>query len=239
MTNTISSADCKLFDIYLEKLKNESNQIKQLVNCLSNIGDIFVIGGAIRDILFKKEKPRDIDLIIKTDCDLDEYLTKYSECRKNRFGGYKLNIDNIEFDIWSMKNHWAFKESIIKEDVNNLKYSTFLNFDSLIYNINTLNIDYDIFNDCMDKKELEITLPEEYIELNPSKEINILRMFVIKYEWNLDFSNRCKQYIYDWAVDNQKSADILYDAQLKHYKCEKITKNQIENWIKQYNIKHI
>ena len=216
---------------YFYEIKQKSDQIDKLINSLSGIGDIIIVGGTIRDLLIKGETPRDIDLIIDTGVDLEIIFSEYNNCLKNRFGGYKLKIDNIEFDIWSIDNHWAFKEKILRKNISNLKYSTFLNFDALFYNLSKQQIDSDIFNQCILNNMLEITLNEEFIDLNPSKEINILRMIIIRDEWELILSNKCTNYIAKWIDTSKDYIYDLYEAQLKHYKYEKLSKDKIETLV--------
>lgn len=231
----IKSSDFKDIDLYFSNLKYKSKNIYDLFSAINKLGDPILVGGAIREILIKKSEPRDIDIIIDTQQDIGKVLDLYENCYRNRFGGYKIKLDNIEFDIWSIDNHWAFKEKIVPQSILNLKETTFLNFDSLFYNLNAKNKEYSLFNQCLRNRELDITLQEEYIELNPTAEINILRMLFIKEEWELDFSEKCKEYINKWIFNNELCVNKLYTSQFKHYKYEKATEEKIKSMIIEYS----
>lgn len=232
MMNIIEKKYFFKVDEYFENMKKNDMKIRRLLRLLESMGNIILVGGSIRDILINNEIPRDIDFILDTNKDIGLILNKYKNCKKNRFGGYKLNINSVEFDIWRISDHWAFKENILENQKSNLKNSTFLNFDSLFYNITLKKIiDIDLFNRCMNEKILDITLKDEYIEYNPSKDINVLRMLIIMNKWKLKLSNRSRKYILGWLKENQNSfQDKLYKAQIKHYKrqlMDEFTMNKI------------
>lgn len=226
-TKLIKMNDFTEVDRYLEKKASENNKLVKLLKKLDNYGDVILIGGAIRDIILKKTNPRDLDLIIDTDQDLEPIMREFKNYKKNRFGGFKLEFDDIEIDLWSIENHWAFKNKILETKIDNLKYSTFLNFDSLWYNVTKKSKEYDIFNQCLKSNVIDITLEESNIQLNPTKAINIVRMLNIKNEWELEFSVKSKTYIKDWVKKNNNYLDELYKAQIRHYKMEKICRREI------------
>lgn len=240
----INDNDFKKVDEYFTKLSYESKEIKNLLESLKKYGELILLGGAIRDILIKDDNPRDIDLIIDTNKNLDanreidKILDKYTACQKNRFGGYKLNIDGIEFDIWTMDNHWAFKNKLLTRKIDNLKYSTFLNFDSIWYNLynkeRNNKYEYTFFNDCIKNNQINIiSNKKELVELNPTKDINIVRILNIKNEWNLDIGDSVKKYVNSWVGANNNWVDELYYAQIKHYKIEKLKKELIKELVRE------
>lgn len=94
------------------------------------------------------------------------------------FGGYKVFLDNIEFDIWGIYNNWAFKENILGTQFENISKGTFYNFDALALNINTSSLDAEVFVESMKDKILDITLEDEFVEQNPTPEVNIVRAFI-------------------------------------------------------------
>ena len=220
---------------YVYNKRRQSLIIDDLFSELGKRGNIIIIGGAVRDLIISDCEPRDIDLIIDTDIKLDFLLDKFKNVSKNRFGGYKLNLNGLEFDIWSINDHWAFKQEILEKSFKNIEHSTFLNFDSLFINLTTRKGCIDIFNKCILDKFLDITLPEKYIYMNPSVEINILRMFVIEQHWNLTFSENIDNYILSWLKNQRNPVESLWEAQKKHYKHNiKINKKVIETKLNKY-----
>lgn len=221
----------KVIKDYMNNLcKNK--EINMLINSLKEYGDLILIGGAVRDLIIKKSTPRDIDIIVNTNLNLDSLLLKYDTCFKNRFNGYKIIIDSLEFDIWSINDHWAFKNNIVEKNLNNLRNTTFLDFDSPWYNFTKEEGDIELFMKCLEKHQIDITLDPKDIELNPNAEINVLRMLAINNEWKLDFSEKVINYIVKWTEKNSKDyLEKLYNAQFRHYKYEKYDKELIRKLI--------
>jgi len=220
---------------FLETKKEENYAFNLLMNKLEDVGDIIVIGGVIRDVILNECEPRDIDLIIDTEEKLDKIMNNFDNVSRNRFGGYKLLIEGLPVDVWTIASHWAFRENILKRSFENIKYSTFLNFDSVYYNI-TKDIGIaDVFNDAMTRSFLDITLEDKYIYRNPFAVTNIIRMFVIKETWNLRFSSKVEQYIFQWVKGQSNPIESLWEAQIKHYKGKIIlSKHNMAKLLKKY-----
>ncbi|MDR4938796.1 hypothetical protein RGU11_20650 [Rossellomorea marisflavi] len=207
----------------IQRLQQEDIQITTLLSNLNQLGDLILVGGAIRDFAFLKS-PRDIDIIIDSEeSNFDEAVKRFNY-RKNRFGGYKVFLDNVEFDIWGIKHNWAFKEKILDTQFKNISKGTFYNFDALALNISTSDLDADVFVESMKEKVLDITLKDEYIEQNPSPEVNIVRAFIIHKYWGLSFSNKVMNYISNWSNKMDAPVDILRKAELKHYGSNRLIK---------------
>lgn len=207
----------------IRRLKQEDTQIATLFNNLNQFGDLILVGGAIRDFAYLRT-PRDIDIIVDSkESDFDDALKSF-ENRKNRFGGYKVFLDEIEFDIWGINHNWAFKEKILDTQFENISKGTFYNFDALAFNINTSNLDADVFVKSMKEKTLEITLQDEYIEQNPTPEVNIVRAFIIHKYWGLRFSNKVINYITEWSEKTDTPVETLAKAELKHYGSNRLIK---------------
>ena len=70
---------------------------------ISNICPIYLLGGAIRDLIYAK-KPKDLDFVVlgKENLDLimqlfEKFCIEYSF---NKFGGFKFKYNDIEIDLW-------------------------------------------------------------------------------------------------------------------------------------------
>jgi len=223
--------DFRKIDDYVENKLKIKEKASRLFVDLGNLGNIIIIGGAVRDIVINDTEPRDIDIIVDTDEEIDYVIKAYDNVHKNRFGGFKLFIDELEFDIWSTRNHWAFKENILNKSISNIKYSTFLNFDSIFYNLTTKEGEAELFNNCIANSYLDFTLNKNDIYKNPSKDTNILRMLIIKDQWSLNFSDNVKKYIEEWcnsSINSNELVENLLIAQRKHYRNRtKISKQRI------------
>lgn len=75
-----------------------------LANAFSNYVPVFLLGGAIRDLMYAKE-PKDLDFMI-LDSRFEDLIPKALErlnieYKFNRFGGYKFVSNGIEVDLWA------------------------------------------------------------------------------------------------------------------------------------------
>lgn len=231
ITKTIKKSDINNVLHYLNKIR-KNNDINNLFNKLEAQRNLYLVGGAIRDIAVKKALPRDIDIIVEKEEELDKALSDF-KYTKNRFGGFKLEIDNLYFDIWTMKDHWAFKKGIFESNYDNLSKTTFLNIDSLILDLKSQKFQVEIFNKAIEEKLLDITLPYQYIKDNPTPEVNILRLLIFKKEWEFEFSDLVYEYIFNWLDNNINNISRLIEAQNKHYKSKKISKDYIKKHLYQ------
>lgn len=178
----------------------QNKNIANLFNDVNNSGDAVIFGGSIRDWCLDIE-PHDIDIAVDAN-DLS-FVKKYS-FYKNSFGGYKVNIDNIEFDIWSVKDTWAYQQDkSFSPNLQSLPQTVFMNFDAVVYNIKTKEIHDYGFKQCLESKVLDIIYePNSYPKYCSYKSLYM----VLKY--NLTLSSRLKEYILSNPID-EKYSDFI------------------------------
>ena len=86
----------------LKEYLNHHPIADQLFMKLYNIGELYLIGGVLREFLETCDfrNVRDIDLVISTKKvgQFHEICAKY-HTKKNSFGGYKINCDGITIDV--------------------------------------------------------------------------------------------------------------------------------------------
>ncbi|MEH6971175.1 hypothetical protein, partial [Bacillus sp. JJ675] len=170
------------------------------VEKLSETGELLFFGGAVRDIYIKNDQyPRDFDIAIKftDEMKFNNIINDY-EYYKNRFGGYKIKVSGIDFDIWDLNNTWAFKNTNLKPSEENLAKSVYLNIDGIVYNFNSNCLYADLLKETLMKSELDVNL-----EKNPHVELNLLRALVFKRKYNLNLSNKLKR-VFRYYVDSTK-----------------------------------
>lgn len=168
-----------------------------------------MIGGAIRDFALHKQEPKDLDLII--DCSpnsLSDLMNEYYY-QKNRFDGYKLEINNIKIDIWNMSNHWAFKENLYECSFENIAKGAFFNFDAVTINLKDFELDADTFIESYENKILDLNLNEQNANLNPTPEKNIKRAYKLKEMMNFKLTDRLKKYCEYWSKDEQNEIILV------------------------------
>lgn len=180
---------------------NENPKLKFLLYEIFVFGSAYIVGGYFRDFL-NSQISRDLDIII--DINNEKLLeiiknsnTKYSI---NRHNGIKLQFDNLVVDMWSIENNWAFKNKLVKlnekDKLNSIAKGCFYNYDSLVLNIHTFNLNIQNYNDYIENKKLDILSKSSiYKNLNPTTEANILRAFYLKKTQNIQFSSNTKKYL--------------------------------------------
>lgn len=192
---------------------------------LENVGDIYLIGGVLREFrdYGKIINLRDVDIVvnIKNDSLWNDLLEKY-EFRINRFGGYKLYCKDLLVDTWKIEETWAFRNNIIKcnekEYVKYLPETVFLNIDSIVYDWKQ-QIWYDnLYKKAMNTKILDVVLSK-----NPELILNIVRAFILKERYNMEFSEQLKKIIKNQCNKFENLYDfshIIYSEQIRRYKKE-------------------
>lgn len=214
----------------LKEYLNHHPIADQLFMKLYNIGELYLIGGVLREFLETGdiENVRDIDLVISTKKvgQFHEICAKY-HTKKNSFGGYKINCDDFTIDLWRIESTWAYKKNIIKcseEDyLKNLPYTVFYNMDSLVYDIKN-NIWYDdLYKETKESNVLDIVLEE-----NPHVDLNILRGMIFQNRYHMKYSERLKKLICERCKNEKEYEKILYSIELKRYKKEILSLKDIE-----------
>ncbi|MGA4722454.1 hypothetical protein [Fictibacillus nanhaiensis] len=195
---------------------------------LSEIGELLFFGGSIRDYYLYNEyrnMPRDFDIAVKLNQNnesLFESIIENQLYSKNRFGGYKVKIENIEFDIWKLENTWAFKEKKLIAGERNLAKSVFLSVDGIVYNFNHDTLYADELRWSMENKLINIVLKD-----NPQKELNLLRALLFKKKYNYEFSSDLKEE-YKKSISLYKNFhEKLHKLQISHYKNEYLTRKDV------------
>lgn len=190
-------------------------------------GDLLLFGGSVREFFNSNFEviPRDFDIVVNSNHKNFERCFRGIPFKKNRFDGYKINVDGLIFDIWDLSSTWAFKEKKISDvRKENLPKTVFLNYDSIVYNLRTGDLYDEGYFKAKKDKLLDIVLEE-----NPFPELNILRSFVFNKRDKMSYSDGLLSYISDWCrKNNGHEVELLLNAQNKHYGREYISKYEIE-----------
>ena len=220
----------------IEKMLNEyltkHHPARILFNGLQGLGDMYLIGGVLREIKDNGRiiSLRDMDVVIDTlkEKEYENFLRSYSP-EINRFGGYRVQCQDLIIDIWLLRQTWAYSTQAIKcsskDYVQMLPQTVFLNMDAIIYDMKN-----DKWYDTEYKKAMETKVLDIILEENPFIELNIVRSFVLKKKYEMVFSNKLREVIRKYVnecVDKEVgAASGLYQAQNKRYKKEVLS--QIE-----------
>lgn len=200
--------------------KNISQEVINFIKILQNDCDLFLFSGIIRDFFLKNHNYfRDIDLVYyskNTELDIDIILKNgnYSY-KKNSFGGYKVNIKNIDIDVWNIQNTWGimqFESRPFQEFIYEMIPKTsFFNFSSILFSFNNNEFIYtEHFKKFVKNNVIDIVL-----ENNPNPILCIINIIYYQNKLNLKVSERTKQF-YIENFNNFSSFDYK-EVQIKHF----------------------
>lgn len=210
--NDINGIKKAFFYHFTEQMKRE-NFLHFFYEVFTS-GSAYIVGGYLRDFLNNKPS-RDIDIIVDIEVEL---LIKILydlnfDYSINRHGGVKIKLKTIEADVWTISNNWAFKNELVKlneeDKLNSIAKGCFYNYDSLVINVNKLNINLRNYKDFLESKKLNILQESSYYKLkNPSMEANILRAIYLREIYDCDLTENTSHYIIKrlgYIGDNHKN----------------------------------
>lgn len=194
----------------------------ELFKRLEDAGAIYLIGGVLREFrdCGQIRNLRDIDIVVDVkNAELwNEILRDYA-FKSNRFGGNKLMCQDLLVDTWAIEETWAFRNHVVECDtcdyVKYLPSTVFLNIDSIIYDWRN-EIWYDkIYQGAMESRILDVVLPD-----NPQLLLNIVRSFVLKDRYGMQFSKLLQEIIleeYKKSKNISEFVSTLYQEQIRRY----------------------
>lgn len=162
-----------------EVIKLPTRSITEFLDFLTDSlpeGDVYLFGGVLRDLalLGGRGFNSDIDVVVEGDWGS---CTKYLEhlgARRNKFGGYRLEVALWKVDIWNAKETWAISRGLVQyRGIASLTETTVLNWDAILMNWRTKAfILRDNYLDHIKERHLDIVL-----EQNPNPAGMAMRVF--------------------------------------------------------------
>lgn len=219
----------KTLDEVITEYLDKHPPAKELFEGLKSLGNIYLIGGVLRE--YKDNNGidflRDVDMVADIpEPEYEEFLGAYKP-EVNAFGGYKICCLDLVVDIWRLEQTWAYaKRKIICADndyVINLPRTVFLNMDAIVYDLKN-DVWYDkVYYDALNKGILDVVLKD-----NPQIGLNIVRSLVIRKRYNMRVSRELCDIISDYCIKNQNAVHELYEIQLNRYKKEIISLEELQ-----------
>lgn len=162
-----------------KQISNPSKNISEFLDFITDAipdGDVYLFGGVIRDLalLGRKGFNSDIDVVVEGNWSNCVTYLEYLGANKNKFGGYRIDIDDWPVDIWNAKETWAIKQGLVQyKGIISLTETTVLNWDAILMNWRTRSFIYpsDYFESLRSRK-LDIVL-----ERNPDPLGMAMRVF--------------------------------------------------------------
>lgn len=211
------------------------NETKHFIDLISNHCEVLIFSGVIRNFFIKhKGELRDLDLVLNRidNPRIADFFSKYT-FRKNSFGGYKVEINNLPIDIWELDSTWALNNSKVELELfndYNLPNTVFFNFSAVAFNYNTKKfIASDSFIKFLETKEIDLVLED-----NPLPALCIVNTIHYKVKYQLEISTNLKKY-YAKNFDTFSQKDYE-NIQIKHFKKILYPYNYLKTWFNIFNL---
>lgn len=160
----------RFFDEPLDERMAVSRFLGEVAVC----ADVFVFGGALRDISLWGV-PRfssDVDIVLQVN-DVDalvDILGRYG-ASQNKFGGYRVRLSRWNFDVWEVSKTWAFSVGAVELQSHlSLLETTFFNWDAILYDYRSGALHY--------RKDYFSNLSSRYLDLVLEENPNAAGAFV-------------------------------------------------------------
>ncbi len=187
-------------------------------------GDLLLFGGAVRDVALQgiRKFDSDLDFVFVGDREKLQALLEGS-AKKNRFGGFRKELDRQIIDIWHIEDTWAFKNDIVKyRDIYSIINTTITNWESIFYSIrdNYIYCSDDYFENLC-KGRINIVLEQNPNELGAL--VRIFRHFLLKEARSVE-PDLCKYVV---KLIGNYSTDEMLDYERESYSNVYLNKNLI------------
>ena len=137
----------------------------ELLDAIGRHGSAAVFGGLLRDLSIHEpeEFASDIDLVVATSDwpRLRQDLMNFGG-ERTRYGGLRLQHGGWQFDVWSLRETWAFRKGLVRGSTfADLVHTTFFNWDAIVLDVTSRALHYPLsyFAD-LNARFLEINLEE-------------------------------------------------------------------------------
>lgn len=174
---------CNRRQLFINELSKYDRAL-ELFEKLSQYTIISFVGGSVRSVLteYNKSPIKDFDCcVIVEDREGYNSVLKNYKINFNRFGGLKIFLTDMIFDIWELKRTCTIINEV--PTFEDLSKSANINFDGIVYDF-TNDILYDEpFLDCVNTKIIKVL---NYVASN--SEYNILKAKKISklYDFKID-----------------------------------------------------
>lgn len=213
-------------DSFITYLKESLD--KEVYNKLIEISkktDFQIFSGVIRNFFLNKYNIRDLDIVLNSKIDLEQIFHK-NNIKRNSFGGYKIKVQDLEIDLWYVKNTWAYnyQKTLDFFLAENLPDTAFFNFSSISYSFKKQKFFYkkDFLRFLRDKEINVVYKPNS----NPA--LCIVNTLYYSNKYNLKISKNLFEYLI--YLDSKLDHDYSI-VQLKHFKKVIFSNNDIKEFL--------
>lgn len=195
---------------YLEKSFDKS--VIDFVKELSNITNVFIFSGVIRNYFLKKLDNRDLDLVLENIIEIEKLISHY-KFLKNSFGGYKIQFENTSIDLWFLDNTWSLNHDQLTINYQLERYipqTAFFNFSAVMFSYNKNQFIYTKhFLRFLRDKTLDIVYAP-----NPNNALCIVNTFYYSEKFKMKIGEKLKSHI---KRISSTSIEQTIEVQRKHF----------------------
>jgi hypothetical protein len=124
---------------FVEKELDVLPVFTDLCRFAAGFGPMTIFGGLIRDLAlgYSRDFSSDIDVVVKgmPANVLERVLGPYG-ARRNKFGGFRVQIGRWGLDLWNFERTWAFENGLIEgHELQDLLRTTFFNWDAVLFEL--------------------------------------------------------------------------------------------------------
>ena len=189
-----------------------NDDLKAVINELQYHSEVYLFSGIIRNYFLNIKEHRDVDLVLSKEVDVARFFNGFP-IKRNSFGGFKIQLDSVDVDLWFMKNTWAFQYGQKTLDLQlekKIPDTAFFNFSSVIYCINSKRFFYtDHFLRFLRDKKLD------YVDrINANYGLCVVNTFYYADKYSLKVSERLLKLIREFHTHKKYDYQSI---QLKHF----------------------
>jgi hypothetical protein len=184
-------------DRFLSSGSLGGTDVARVIEPLQSLGQVFIFGGALRDIALEgnRRAPNDIDIVVRAERkELLPRLMQERSAIRNRFGGYRFTAGGWKFDAWLFEDTWAFRAGFVQPaHAEDLLKTTFFDWDAIAYEVSRARLIFrETYFDAIASGVVDINLPE-----NPNPYGTALRALRIFKSGRARLSGRLARYVID------------------------------------------
>lgn len=179
----------------------------ELLQRLSALGEPCIFGGMLRDLA---RGPRgsftsDIDIVVDCEPEALDLFLENKPSHRNRFGGYRLQCQNGQYDVWALSNTWAIRQGHVQANsLSDLTNTTFFSWDSVIYLYKTR----DIARSRQYYEDLTSGIVDLNLKNNPSLLGAVARTLRILADWKNGISPALADFLFEQLKLN-RAEDVV------------------------------
>lgn len=179
---------------FMEYLKKSfDNSIIGLLDEFSKKTNVLIFSGVIRNFFLNINDNRDLDIVLESPIEMEEFLIK-TNFKINSFGGYKIQFENTNIDLWFLDNTWSLKNHQLTLNFQLDRYipqTAFFNFSAVMYSYNKQQFIYTKhFLRFLRDKKLEMVYAP-----NPNNALCIVNTFYYRDKLKMKIGEKLKEHI--------------------------------------------